>query len=220
MDHTMTRFITKYFERYCREHVQEDASSVTARAQAIFDKLMREAPDMGGKDNMMASNMDLVAAFFAYYEATDHQIGGEAIDTLIGWLADDFHWVTFLTDMNRHRYVKKLYERTYSKHAAAVKEHKAKGEWLGTWDIEMVPKEGQEGIAYHMSHCPLLAFVRAHGYEDMMPYICRFDFIFERFLHARLIRTQTEAAGGAYCDYWFVPDKSETAEKYRDFVSV
>ena len=45
-------------------------------------------------------------------------------------------------------------------------------------------------------------------------------FIFERFLHARLIRTQTEATGGSYCDYWFVPDKSETAEKYKDFVSV
>ena len=71
-----------------------------------------------------------------------------------------------------------------------------------------------------MSNCPLLAFVKAHGYDELMPYVCKFDFIFERFLHARLIRTQTEATGGSYCDYWFIPDKSETAEKYKDFVSV
>lgn len=218
MSYRMSKFIIKYFERYISQNLPDDPKGLTEKAQPIFDRLMREAPDMG--KNMMASNMDLTVAFFAYYEASRHRIGGEAIVTLIQQLADDYAWITFLTDMNRHRYVRRLYYKMYSKHAAEVEKHKAIGEWTGTWSLDINPDNREEGIYYHMSNCPLYAFVKAHGYDDLMPYICKFDFIFERFLHARLIRTQTEATGGDYCDYWFVPDKSETAEKYKDFVSV
>lgn len=220
MDYTMSKFITKYFRRYCDKYFPGEADTLTAKAAPIFDRLMHETPDMGGKDNMMRSNMDITAAFFAYYEASDHLIGGEAILTLIDWLAEDYRWLGFFTDMNRHRYVRKLYYRVYSKHAAAVAEHKARGEWTGTWSIAINPDNREEGICYHMTNCPLLAFVRRHGYEELMPYVCRFDFIFERFLHARLIRTRTEATGGDCCDYWFIPDKSALAEQYKDFQSV
>ncbi len=33
-------------------------------------------------------------------------------------------------------------------------------------------------------------------------------------MHAKLIRTQTEALGGDCCDYWYVGDKSEAAKAY------
>ena len=219
MARQMTKFIIKYFERYCKQYLPDmEPKALTEKAQPIFAKLMQETPDMG--ENMMASNMDITVAFFAYYEASEHRIAGEAMETLIQWLGDDYHWLTFLTDMNRHRYVRTLYYKMYSKHAAQVEQHKANGEWSGTWSLQINPDGREEGIYYHMSNCPLLAFVKAHGYDELMPYVCKFDFIFERFLHARLIRTQTEATGGSYCDYWFVPDKSETAEKYKNFVSV
>lgn len=35
-------------------------------------------------------------------------------------------------------------------------------------------------------------------------------------MHARLIRTQTEALGGDCCDYWYVGDKSPALADYRD----
>lgn len=220
MKYTMSKFIVKYFERYCNAHFDGEAAALTQKAQGIFDRLMHEAPDMGGSANMMASNMDITAAFFAYYEASDHRIGGEAIETLIEWLAQDYRWLGFFTDMNRRRYVRPLYYSIYSRHAKEVERRKANGEWLGTWSIKINPENRKEGISYHMSNCPLLAFVRAHGYDELMPYICRFDFIFEKFLHAKLIRTQTEATGGAYCDYWFIPDRSSLAKAYRDFKSI
>ncbi len=113
-----------------------------------------------------------------------------------------------------------LYYKIYSKHAKEVEIRKAKGEWSGTWSFEINPDGRKEGIDYHMKNCPLYQFVKMHGYEDLMPYVCRFDFIFEKFLHAKLIRTQTEATGGSCCDYWFVPDRSETAKKYADYKSV
>lgn len=218
MTYQMTKFVKKYFERYCDANFPGEAAGITAKAEPIFDRFMHEAPDMG--KNMMASNMDITAAFFAYYEASDHRIAGEAMLTLIEWLTEDFKWVGSLLDMNKHRYIRPLYYKIYGSHAKKVEEHKARGEWTGTWSIRINPEGKKDGIAYHMVGCPLYAFVKAHGYEELMPYVCRFDFIFERFLHARLIRTQTEATGGSCCDYWFLPDKSELAESFRDFQSV
>lgn len=217
MSYKLSAFMIRYFERYCTHIGLNDPKAVTEKAREIYDRLMHETPDMG--KNMMSSNMDMTVAFFAYYEASGHRIDGEAIETLIGWLADDCGKVTFLLDMNRHKYVQKLYYRLYSRHAAKVEKHRAAGEWTGTWRLRINPDGRKEGIYYHMSNCPLYAFVKAHGYDDMMPYICKFDFIFERFLHAKLIRTQTEATGGDCCDYWFVPDQSATAREYADFVS-
>lgn len=220
MDYQLSKFVLKYFTRYCDQKLPGETQKITEKAQVIYDRLMHETPDLGEKGNMMASNMDITAAFFAYYEASDHRITGEAIDTLINWLAEDYKWVSWFTDMNRWGFVRPLYYKIYKKHSEEVEKHKAKGEWTGTWSIAINPDQREEGINYHMTNCPLLAFVKAHGYGELMPYICRFDFIFERFLHARLIRTRTEATGGDCCDYWFVPDKSETAEKYKDFKSI
>ncbi len=220
MKYVISGFIQKYFKKYIRKYLpQLDPDAITDIAQIHFDRLMQNAPDMGGKDNMMASNMDLTAAFFAYYEASEHKIGGEAIEILIDWLADDLHWITFLTNMNKRRYIQPLYYKMYSKHAKEVEERKAKGEWPDTWSFKINPDGRTEGIYYHMIGCPLYKFVKQNGYEEMMPYVCKFDFIFEKFLHARLIRTQTEATGGECCDYWFVADQSDTAKEYKDFVS-
>lgn len=218
MEYKMTGFIRKYFERYCDQYLPGEAKELTAKAEVIFDRLMHETPDMG--KNMMASNMDITAAFFAYYEASDKRIAGQAMETLIDWLAEDYKFVGTLLDMNKHKYVRPLYYKIYSNHAKKVEANKAKGEWTGTWTLRMNPDNRKEGIYYHMVGCPLYKFVKDHGYDEMMPYVCKFDFIFERFLHAKLIRTQTEATGGDCCDYWFVPDQSETAKKYKDFKSV
>lgn len=220
MEYTISKFFQKYFEKYCEQVVQIDPKIVTQKAQVIYNDLMHNSMDMGGKDNMMASNIDMTAAFLAYYEASDHKIGGEAIEVLLDWLSHDYQWVGFFTDMNKRKYVRPLYYKIYSKHAKEVEAHKAKGEWMDTWSFDINPDNREEGIYYHMKNCPLKKFVHMTGYDDLMPYICKFDFIFEKFLHARLIRTQTEATGGDCCDYWFVPDQSETAKKFKDFESI
>ena len=219
MEYTMTKFIKKYFKRYCDTYLPGETEELTAKAEIIFDRLMHETPDLGGKDNMMASNMDITCAFFAYYEASDHRIGGEAMEILINWLAKDYKWVSFFTDMNKRKFIVPLYYKVYSNHARTVEEHRAKGEWEGTWSLEINPDNRRLGINYHMKGCPLLAFVRAHGYDEMMPYVCKFDYIFEKLLRAKLIRSQTEATGGDCCDYWFVPDQSSTARAYEDYLA-
>ena len=43
-----------------------------------------------------------------------------------------------------------------------------------------------------------------------LSHMCALDHAYARLMHARLIRTHTVATGADSCDYWYVPDKSET----------
>lgn len=39
-------------------------------------------------------------------------------------------------------------------------------------------------------------------------------------MHAKLIRTKTEALGGDCCDYWYVGDKSPVLEQYKNLKEI
>ena len=39
-------------------------------------------------------------------------------------------------------------------------------------------------------------------------------------MHARLIRTQTEALGGDHCDYWYVGDQSPVLKDYANLEQI
>lgn len=44
-------------------------------------------------------------------------------------------------------------------------------------------------------------------------------FIFRKIkMHAKLIRTHTVATGADSCDYWYVPDQSETVINYTGVI--
>ena len=58
------------------------------------------------------------------------------------------------------------------------------------------------------------------AYETLLPYLCKTDHYLAEVMHARLIRTQTEALGGDCCDYWYVGDKSPVLEKYKDLAQI
>lgn len=68
--------------------------------------------------------------------------------------------------------------------------------------------------------CPIACHAKAHGYEALLPYLCRTDHFLAETMHTRLIRAQTEALGGACCDYWYVGDQSPTLEAYRDLKKI
>ena len=48
----------------------------------------------------------------------------------------------------------------------------------------------------------------------------RTDHYLAEVMHARLIRTQTEALGGDCCDYWYVGDESPVLKEYQDLEQI
>lgn len=220
MVYKISEFLKSYFERYCDLYLKEDSADITERAQIIYNQLMHKTPDMGNKENIMTKKLEMVATFLSYHKATNHKIDGNSIEIISRWIVDDYKWISYFTNMNKHGYVKPLYYKLYSKHSKKVEKHKLIGEWSGTWSYDINPDHRKEGGYYLTRNCPLKAFIHMHGYEELMPSICKFNYIFEEVFHAKLIRTQLESTGGKYCDHWFIPDQSKTAEIIRNLKKI
>ena len=206
----------KFYEgmqRYLKKHYPDEAKAITDKAFALFPEIERKAPDIGKEKNGLYINLDLFLAVVAYYEASDHRVGGEAIDEII----DDIFsrlmkWSPFLNINNRfiQRVLKKYVYGDYKKYILQMKENKG---WKDSWDMVLGNRE-PEGLSFLLIGCPIAKFAKENGYQHLMPHVCAVDYAYAKLMHAKLVRNQTVAEGADYCDNWFVPDKSETAKKY------
>ena len=205
-------------EQYCRETYPGEADGIFRRAEAYYLKFMEDMPDLG--ENMMAKNMLDWFTILAFYEASDHRLDGETLLEIKRREMNRMKFLGKLVDGNRNQWPYKLFERMYTKFNRMQAEHRAKGEWMDSWKVEINPDQRTEGFCFHLVGCPIAKHAREHGYGELLPYLCRTDHYLAEVMHARLIRTQTEALGGDCCDYWYVGDKSPVLENYRDLPEI
>lgn len=196
----------KLYERYCRERWPGEA-------EAQYRTLLRELPDLG--KSMMAANMLDWFTIVAFYEASGHRLDGEVLLELKRRQVERLRFVARFVDGNRSKWPYRLFEKIYVKFIKESQKHRAKGEWMDTWRVVLNPDHRTEGFSFHLVGCPIARHAKAHGYETLLPYLCKTDHYLAKLLHARLIRTQTEALGGTCCDYWYVGGQSPALEAYR-----
>ena len=208
----------KLYERYCREHFPAEAGELFGKAVAYYRDFLKEMPDLG--ENMMAKNMLDWFTILAFYEASGHRLNGEVLLEIKRDAADRMKFLGHLVDGNKHQWPYKLFERVYRNFNKMQAEHQAKGEWMDSWKVEINPDQRTEGFCFHLIGCPIAKHAKAHGYQDFLPYLCKTDHYLATVMHARLIRTQTEALGGTCCDYWYVGDQSPVLEQYRDLEQI
>ena len=204
----------KPYERYCRERFPGEADKIFQRAEGFYRQFMKEMPDLG--KNMMAQNMLDWFTILAFYEASDRRLDGEALLVIKRRAVERLKFLGRFVDGNKQQWPYRLFERTYVRFNQMQKAHQARGEWLDSWKVEINPDHRTEGFCFHLIGCPIARHAKTHGYETLLPYLCRTDHFLAQVMHARLIRTQTEALGGDYCDYWYVGDQSPALEPYKD----
>lgn len=205
-------------EQYCREVFPSEAEQIFQKAEVYYRQFMQDMPDLG--QNMMAKNMLDWFTILAFYEASDHRMDGETLLTIKRRAVDRMKFLGKLVDGNKSKWIYKLFEKTYVRFNKMQQAHQAKGEWMDSWRVEINPNHRTEGFCFHLVGCPIAKHAKAHGYEDLLPYLCRTDHFLAEVMHARLIRTQTEALGGDYCDYWYVGDQSPALEQYKDLQQI
>ena len=217
----MEQMVRKAIIRYLKKHFRKEEDRIVKRAKEIRPRLAAKAPDLGGKENSLATNLDMFILFLSYYEASDHRMGGEAIDEIIDDLYKQMKWMGFFLNINR-KYVLSILRfslyKSYQKYADKVSEKKSKGEWLDTWQMKINPEGVKEGYAFTLVGCPLVDYAKKYGYMDLMPHMCALDHAYARLMHAKLIRTHTVALGSDSCDYWYIPDESDTAKNYKGII--
>lgn len=175
---------------------------------------MKDMPDLG--KNMMAQNMLDWFTILAFYEASDRRLDGETLLTVKRRALEKLEFLGRIVDGNKSEWLYRLFEKTYVKFNRMQKAHQTRGEWLDSWKVEINPEHRTEGFCFHLVGCPIARHAKAHGDDELLPYLCRTDHFLAEILHARLIRTQTEALGGDCCDYWCVGDQSPALEPYRN----
>lgn len=208
----------KPYEQYCREYYPNEAEAIFEKAEAYYREFMKDMPDLG--ENMMAANMLDWFTILSFYEASGRRLDGEVLLTVKRRALDKLKLIGEIVDGNKSQWPYKLFEKTYLRFNKMQQEHQAKGEWMDSWKVEINPDNRTEGFCFHLTGCPIAKHAKAHGYEELLPYLCRTDHFLAEMMHARLIRTQTEALGGNCCDYWYVGDKSPAIEEYRDLKQI
>ena len=205
-------------ERYCRETYPEEAEQICRKAEAYYLDFMQDMPDLG--ENMMAKNMLDWFTILAFYEASGHRMDGETLLEIKRRAVERLKFLGKLVDGNKHQWPYRLFEKTYANFIHMQQERQARGEWMDSRKIELNPDHRTEGFCFHLVGCPIARHARVHGYMDILPYLCRTDHFLAELMHAKLIRTQTEALGGECCDYWYVGDQSPVLEQYKNLEQI
>ena len=217
----MKRLIFRQIKKYIRKHFPSEYKAICRRQKEIFPKMMSNAPDLGGKENLLADNLSMFIIFLSFYEATDHRLDGKAMDDLLEEIYKSVKFLNPIMNIN-HKAVlnplRKYLYKSYQKYADKVIQKKAEGKWLETWNMIVNPNQTEEGVAFTLVGCPLVQYAKKYGYMEIMPHMCNLDHKYAKLMHSKLIRTHTVAAGSDSCDYWYVPDKSKTAMDYNGII--
>lgn len=206
LEPSMKKWLSKHYS-------PEEAEERWERTVTLDEKWIREEGDLGGKKNLMASNLLEAYAFFAFYDAVDRNFGKDDLNALIdGAMGKSIRMLGRL-DLNRllkRRWVVRLIYRFFGNYARKADDHRGR-DWGNTWKIRLNPEKREKGIAFVFDTCPLNDFARRHGYIDFLPNLCYIDQITCAAAHGKLIRHKTLADGDGECNYWILGDKEPEA---------
>lgn len=182
--------------------------------EPVYQRFLAETPFIGGKENMLAHNLDMAIPFFALYEASGRALSKELITGMLEAAhIQKYRKIGRWLDMNKldRPWICALAHSALKRAARKINNRKG-GDWNNTWGIQVNPERHDHGIAMTLVGCPLADFAKKHGYMDILPILCDADRQVTEAVHGRLIRHNTVAKGADRCDYWIVGDKDVTSK--------
>ena len=159
----MEKMVYKAIIRYLKKHYPRELDKIVKRAKDILPDLKAKAPNLGGKENTLANNMDMFLLFLSFYEASDHRMAGEAIDEIIADLYARLKFLNGIMNINRPGFLKLLRKylyRSYRVYAAKVKQKRSRGEWIEAWGMIVDPENTDVGFAFTLVGCPLAEYAK------------------------------------------------------------
>lgn len=180
------------------------ASEIIKKSKVIYRKLIEEADDIGD-DNPMVYNEMFALVFVAPYIASEKKIPPEIVQEMMRRSLYSFRWYFSLVNLNTKR-GKEANKKIILKYYKWYTEEKEKLYPTSfKVDFEGQPYEG--ACYYRITRCPICAYTKKLGVEELMPLFCELDDVMISLQHGVLHRKETIAKGGDYCDYFIVGDK-------------
>lgn len=189
-------------EKYNREY----ACMIMKQSKAVYRKLVDEADDIGA-DNPMAYNELFALAFVAPYLASKKEIPPETIQLMMERSLYYIKWYFSSTDLNtdKGKNINKKNIMKYVKWYTPEKEEK----YPTSFKVDFVGQPHENACYYRITRCPICAYCKKIGAEEVMPLLCELDQVMISLQHGVLHREQTIAGGGDYCDYYITGNREE-----------
>ena len=213
MEKTLKRLQPAMMKALRVRYGEAEANDRWTGLESQFSRWLREEGDLGGRKNMMSSNMMLCYAVCAFYEAMDRELTREQFDMMVEDAMEASFRRMGIINMNRlyrNRTLMKLCHSFVQRYTKKVGKFRG-NEWGDTWKIRVNPNGHTVGFAMTLDSCPLYEFAKKRGYMDVLPWMCATDQRVARAMHAHLIRHKTISSGDDCCEYWYVGDTSPEA---------
>ncbi len=183
---------------------KEFARNTMKQAHRVYRELVAGADDIGD-DNPMAYNELFALAFVAPYLASEKRITPKIAQEMMR--RSLYHVKFYFGIVNLNTPKGKLANQknilNYIKWYTPEREK----QYPASFKVDFVGKPYEEACYYRITRCPICAYCKKLGVEELMPLFCELDNVMITLQHGVLHRRQTIASGGDYCDYFIVGDQ-------------
>ena len=187
-------------ERYNKAYALE----IIKNSKKVYRELIEEADDIGN-DNPMAYNEMFALVFVAPYIASEKKIPPETIQEMMRRSLYSVKWYFSLIDLNTKR-GKEANKKNILKYYKWYTEEKEKL-YPTSFKVDFVGEPYEGACYYRITRCPICAYTKKLGVDELMPLFCELDELMISLQHEVLHRKETIAKGGDFCDYFILGDK-------------
>lgn len=180
------------------------ARDTMKQAHSVYKKLVAEADDIGD-DNPMAYNELFALAFVAPYLASGKRITPEVAQEMMR--RSLYHVKFYFGMVNLNTPKGKLANQKSILNYVKWYTPERETQYPGSFKVDFVGKPYEGACYYRITRCPICAYCKKLGVEELMPLFCELDEVMVALQHGVLHRRQTIASGGEYCDYFIVGDR-------------
>lgn len=194
---TMKKVLAEHYgEAFARDTMKQ--------ARSVYKKLVAEADDIGD-DNPMAYNELFALAFVAPYLASRKRISPEVAQEMMRRSLYHVKFYFGMVDLNTPK-GKLANQKSILKYVKWYTPEREK-QYPASFKVDFVGKPYEEACYYRITRCPICAYCKKLGVEELMPLFCELDEVMIGLQHGVLHREQTIASGGECCDYCITGDR-------------
>lgn len=182
------------------------AGDTMKKARRLYKRLVIEADDIGD-DNPMAYNELFALAFVSPYIASGKKIAPEVVQEMMRRSLYHVKFYFSMVDLNTPK-GKLANQKNILKYVKWYTPERER-QYPNSFQVDFVGKPYEGACYYRITRCPICAYCKKLGVEELMPLLCELDNVMIGLQHGVLHRQQTIASGGPYCDYFITGDREQ-----------
>ena len=192
------------FKPALRKYYQDaEIQQIITETNAQFNLLIPAIPYIGGDENPRTEDIENAAMVLAFYKVqkehgkTTNEIGRMIDDSIKHELQRYPGWLLHMTGS---RFFSKKYKKTEKENAIKSQKRMYPYDWVTDY-IEGDKKTFDYGCNHY--ECGIYKYLTANQAHDLVPYLCKLDYLYSDAFGEVLVRTSTIAENGTICDFRF-----------------